>query len=68
MLQKKQLTTVLTKLFSPYICIQISIGRKKCNIICEGKRISHTHCELEFNDEQWFVKDLKVKNGNIQNF
>ena len=45
------------------IYLKISIGRQSPDnngIICEGKKISSTHCELEFIDEQWFVKDLKV--------
>ena len=41
---------------------QLTIGRKLDgnDMACPGQAVSKIHCELEYNDDQWFVKDLQV--------
>lgn len=40
--------------------MKLTIGRQngKNDIICSGNTVSKVHCELNFNDDIWFVKDL----------
>ena len=44
------------------------IGRRdSCHIVLPYKEVSSHHCQLQFKNGQWFVRDLKSQNGTHVN-
>jgi adenylate cyclase len=44
--------------------VRLTVGRKPpCDVIIERATVSGKHCELEFVEGHWFVRDLGSRNG-----
>jgi pSer/pThr/pTyr-binding forkhead associated (FHA) protein len=48
----------------PLVKTKLLVGRSpSCDVVLPFPTISSRHCELEFNDGRWFVRDLASHNG-----
>jgi adenylate cyclase len=44
--------------------VRLTVGRKTpCDVVIEHPKVSSRHCEFEFVEGHWFVRDLDSRNG-----